>query len=94
MCFCPALAVTGGRNITASESLVFTANVAGGTGAEISYKWTVSQGEIVKGQGTPQIKVKTTPEMTGEITATVEIDGSRLCALCPRTDSETVSITK
>ena len=94
-CACPTISVTNGNsNIRASESAVFTARVEGGTGGDITYNWTVSQSEIVAGQGTSQIKVKTTREMTGEIRATLEIGGYGLCPECPRTAFLVTSIIK
>jgi len=92
-CVCPSLDVSGGGGVKPGGSVVFIANVSGGTANDITYNWTVSQGEIIKGQGTPQIKVKTTPEMTGTITATVELGGN-FCADCLRVDSETANIIK
>lgn len=94
ICLCPDLEIKGNKSVRASESTVFTANAEGGTAVEIAYKWTVSQGEIVRGQGTPQIKVKTTPEMTGTIEATIEIDSPLLCSNCPRTTTKTVEIIR
>ncbi len=88
-CYCPTLSVTGVEEITAGETAEFTANVSGGTSAEITYNWTVSQGEIVEGQGTPTIRVETTDEMTGTVEATVEIGGEGLCPDCTRTASAT-----
>jgi hypothetical protein len=94
-CVCPTtFSVTGKEKVRASESLIFTANVSGGTATSITYNWTVSQGEIVDGQGTSQIKVKTTREMTGVIQATVEIGGIGLCETCTRIESATVEINK
>jgi hypothetical protein len=91
---CPTLDVSGGGSVKAGKAVEFTANVSGGTAPDITYDWTVNQGEIVEGQGTPKIKVKTTSEMTGTITATVEIGSSGLCADCPRTASETAVIVE
>lgn len=93
-CTCPDFSITANETVRTSESLVFLAEVSGGTVTDITYNWTISQGEIVNGQGTPQIKVRTTQEMTGDITATVEIGGAGLCEQCPRTMSKTVTLTK
>jgi hypothetical protein len=93
-CVCPTLDVTGSGNFKAGETVEFTADVKGGTAPDITYKWTVTQGEIIEGQGTSKIKVKTTSEMTGTIEATVEIGSPELCADCPRTASETATIIK
>lgn len=93
ICICPTLSVSGGGVIKAGETVEFTANVSGGTAADITYNWTISQGEIIEGQGTSKITVKTTKETTGTITATVEIGGD-LCAVCLRTASESATIIK
>lgn len=92
-CICPSLSVSDSGNVKAGETLSFKANVIGGTATDITYDWKVSQGEIIEGQGTSEIKVKTSPGMTGTITATVEIGGD-LCADCRRTASETATIIK
>ena len=93
-CVCPTLDVTGGGNVKASETMSFRADVTGGNVTDITYHWTVSQGKIIEGQGTSEIKVKTTSEMTGVVTATVEIGGSGFCVTCLRTNSETATIIK
>jgi hypothetical protein len=92
-CVCPSLSVSGGGDVTAGETVNFEANVSYIDIKEIKYNWTVSQGEIIEGQGTPQIKVRTTKEMTGSIKATVEIGGI-LCDSCQRTAFETATIIK
>lgn len=93
-CVCPTLDVSGGGRISAGEIMTFTTSLAGGSGSDFIYTWTVSQGEIVAGQGTPEIKVKTTAETRGRITATVEIGGA-LCPSCPTlTGSETGEVIK
>lgn len=91
-CVCPTLDVTGpATTIAPGESMTFTANVSGGSGETVTYNWTVSAGTIIEGQGTPVIRVATTPEMAGSnVTATVEIGG--VCEECRKTDSETAPI--
>jgi hypothetical protein len=93
VCVCPTLDVTGPAGITApGETMTFTANVSGGSGEAVTYNWTVSAGTIIEGQGTPAIRVATTPEMAGgNVTATVTI--SNICADCTNnTASETAPI--
>jgi hypothetical protein len=92
-CACPTISVNGERNVKGGENVAFSAQVSGGTAAAINYSWTVSQGEIIAGQGTPEIIVKTLPGMTGSVKATVEISGE-LCADCARTASAITEITK
>jgi hypothetical protein len=81
-CTCPTLSVTGPTApADAGDTLIFTVNLAGGSQDNEVYNWTVSEGKIIVGQQTPQILVKTTPEMKGRtITATVEVSG--LCEVC------------
>ena len=93
-CVCPELFIRASERVRASESFVLSVKPPGGLTYETTYEWTVSQGEIVQGQGTSQIKVKTSREMTGEIAASVEINNPVLCAVCPKTASKTVPIIK
>ncbi len=92
-CVCPTLDVTGGGVVQPGESMFFTANVSGGTATDLSYNWTVSNGTISSGQGTPSITVDTTGLNNTNIQATVEVTGVGLCDDC-RTlrDSETGSV--
>jgi hypothetical protein len=65
--------------------MTFVANVSG---ADVTYNWTVSAGQIVSGQGTSSITVSTTSEMAGQnVTATVEIGGSAIDPECHCTTS-------
>lgn len=91
-CACPtSFDVVGGGVVNAGEPLNFTANVSGGTATSITYNWTVSNGRISSGQGTPSISVDTTGLEGQNVTATVEIGGD-LCDNCVKTKSETGSI--
>lgn len=85
---CPQIDVRGPSGIVApGETMTFTVNVTGFSSEKLVYKWTISTGEIVNGQGTPTITVKTSREFGGTTpTATVEISG--LPKGCPATDSE------
>ncbi len=93
VCTCPELSVTGPTEVTQSGStMTFTANATGGSQQSVTYNWTVSQGEIVSGQGTPVITVQTTPAMAGQnVTATVTIGGD-LCPTCVTTAQTTAGI--
>ncbi len=93
-CVCPTLEITSDETLNAGETVTFTAKVSGGSDTSgLTYKWTVSQGEIIAGQGTEKITLKTTKEMSGTIEATVEISAPGLCSVCSLlTESETVTI--
>jgi hypothetical protein len=81
-CECPSISISSPTApADAGDTLIFTVNLAGGSQDNEVYNWTVSEGKIIVGQQTPQILVKTTPEMKGRtITATVEVSG--LCEVC------------
>ncbi len=93
-CVCPTLSVTGPAGVTApGETMTFTANVAGGTSETITYEWTVDNGTIIEGQGTPVIRVATTADLAGQnVTATVTISGTGLCEQCEKARSETAAV--
>lgn len=92
-CACPTLSVTGPSSVVMpGDTMTFTANVSGGTAENITYNWSVSAGTIESGQGTPSITVSTAGLQDTNVTATVEIGGTGLCAECPRTQSETGSV--
>ncbi|MEO8648339.1 MAG: hypothetical protein ABI539_04155, partial [Acidobacteriota bacterium] len=90
-CECPSLTVTGPAGITnPGETMTFTANVSGGSQQSITYNWSVSDGTIESGQGTPSITVRAPlNENGGNITATVDLGGLDTGCDCPRTQSET-----
>lgn len=93
-CTCPTISVSGPSDVAQpGDTMTFTANVNGGSQSSVTYNWTVSQGEIVRGQGTPVITVQTTSGMAGaNVTATVEV--GNLCVACTdRTASATAGIS-
>jgi hypothetical protein len=94
-CICPTLDVSGGGVVESGQPMSFTANLNGGSGTDYTYNWNVSAGTISSGQGTPSITVDTTGLANNtNITATVDVGGSGLCATCPSLNgSETGSIT-
>ena len=89
-CVCPTVTVGGGGQVEAGTPMTFTANVSGGSSADVTYDWSVSNGTITSGQGTPSISVDTAGLPNGtNIEARVNIGGSGLCAECRPTASET-----
>lgn len=93
VCVCPTVSLSGPvGSVIAGETFTVTANVSGGSSDDNpTYNWTVSNGTITGGQGTPSITVATTPEMADStVTATLEIGG--VCTDCQRTFSETIAI--
>lgn len=68
-----SISVIGPAGVTlGGEPLTFTANISGEIPYEFSYLWSVSEGEIISGQGTPAISVRT-PKEGGSVTATLTL---------------------
>ena len=82
---CPVISVSGPAGIVMpNEPANYTVNLdAAGNGLKLEYVWSVSSGEIIAGQGTPNITVK---QPDGSLTVTVEIKG--LPDNCPNSASE------
>ena len=89
---CPSIEVIGPDSITEpGETISFSLYRFPKNLENLNYKWTVSAGVIIKGQGKPWITVQTTCEMDGEnVRATVEIGG--LAKDCPNTRSESAPV--
>ena len=81
---CSSLSVIGPAGVTdAGGKMIF--RVEGGK-ADSKYFWSLDQGTIIEGQGTPIITVVTDSTVAGSnVTATVTIDG--LDPVCPKTAS-------
>lgn len=73
---CPHVQVICPQNVVLDQPLTFTSNVAGGTnvGTPI-YNWTISDGTIIEGQGTPTIKVDITGLAGQTVKATLSMGG-------------------
>jgi len=73
---CPQIAVTCPDEIEKGNKIGFTAVVVIGTPAiETTYKWTLTDGTILEGQGTSAITVDASKAKGKTITATVEVGG-------------------
>lgn len=84
---CPTIEVNGPVGIIGRwEPFKFAVNVKGKIKGEIKYRWVVSKGQIIEGQGTPEITV-VDPNGADSLTASVELLG--LPEGCARTASET-----
>jgi hypothetical protein len=73
---CPKVSVeTSFISVIDGYPMIFTAKVAGMGKRKLRYRWTLSNGEILEGQGTPEIKVDTLGYQGEAIKATVRIYG-------------------
>jgi hypothetical protein len=89
-CSCPTISGTGPSGATyPGDTMTFTANVSGGSQSSVTYNWSVSNGSITEGQGTPVIRVSTAGLSNTNITATVDVGGTDPSCTCVHTQSET-----
>lgn len=73
---CPNVLITCPDRVVANQPLTFSATATGGSGNITSvYKWIVSGGDIIEGQGTKSIKVDTTGLGGQTIKATFSVEG-------------------
>lgn len=90
---CPEITVVGPAGLTlAGDVMVFSADIKVlDTSAAVTYEWKVTAGVIADGQGTNQIRVRTTAENAGsKVTATVSVKG--LAGNCSTIASEEASV--
>ena len=80
---CPSISTACPDTVEAGTLLIFN---AGGTSLpNLTYKWTLNEGTITGGQGTPSITVDTNKLEGRMVMATVEIGG--IDPACPKTSS-------
>jgi len=91
ICSCPTVSISGPTGVTApGDTMTFVVSVSG---QDVTYNWTVSNGQIQSGQGTSSIVVSTTREMAGSnVTATVELGGLQSGCGCTTTYNETAPV--
>ena len=73
---CPTVYVSCPDNFEFDKPMTFTAPVSGvEQSVKLNYRWEVSAGKIIEGQGTSSIKVMMTNQDGTAITTTVEVEG-------------------
>ena len=74
---CPTISINCPTDIKELGTPVkFSVNISGGVpNLKLKYNWQVSAGNIISGQGTPEITVDTIGTEGRHITATIELDG-------------------
>lgn len=89
---CPTISISCPTDIPIPGTPVtFSVNISGGDpNFNPKYKWQVSAGEIIGGQGTPIISVDITGTQGQTVTATVDVEG--LPPECDRTESCSFSL--
>ena len=86
---CPNVTISCPDQILSGQPITFRANVSGGS-AQVNpiYDWTVTEGRIIDGQGTPTITVDTAGQGGQGVTATLHLrvtglDCSASCSILP-----------
>ena len=79
---CPHIFVSCPDNAESKAAITFEATVSGGpAGMKPTYKWSLSAGKIISGQGTPKIAVDVSGLSIDAVTATVSVGGAhQFCA--------------
>ena len=73
---CPTVTVSCPDSATETAPVTFTANVSGGASTVTpAYNWTITNGRIISGQGTPTITVDTAGLAGQTIRATLDVGG-------------------
>lgn len=89
---CPEVVLTGPSSgiFLRGAQVIYTATV-GGVTSDLNFKWTLSDGVISEGQGTPVIKFPAADDLNGkEIKVKLEIDG--LSADCKKSYTDALMI--
>ncbi len=91
---CPMISVDSSKLIASPQEIIrFTADVSGGSFDGLEFSWTLSAGEIVAGQGTPEISVKVpASNHNSKVTATLEVKGIKPESGCPTTSDRSIKI--
>lgn len=80
-CECPLTSISIAKESVKSGDLVtINANSSGGSQTSIEFRWMVSDGKIIEGQGTPVIQLDTKDAKSKEIRVELELIG--ICADC------------
>lgn len=90
---CPSISVTGPAGIVGEdENIVWVGGIKGKVPPTLRLKWSISDGEILEGQGTLEIKSSNTARIWngGNVTATLTVEG--LPSECPNAASEIYSV--
>jgi len=79
-CVCANIEIHGPARATVDDRILrFSAGVSGGSGDIVTYRWQVSAGKIISGQGTPTIRVSLTNSRIKKVTATIDVKGASGC---------------
>lgn len=93
-CYCPSIDIwTPSAFVRVGSSFILSTDVRGLENQRITYQWSISEGEIIAGQNTPRILIKTVSGMkNNELKATLKIGGTDPACNCPTTASKNISV--
>jgi hypothetical protein len=88
---CPTIHVSGPAGIPKPGELIpYIVQLTGNVPENVGFRWSVSSGKVIEGQGTDKVKIDADWMSGVSVTATVEVLG--LPAGCPNTSSETMAV--
>lgn len=91
---CPELKLSGPKKTDLSGDFIVKVSLAGGSYYRASYAWSVTNGELIAGNGTEHVRVRSFADLMGPGSVlTVKIGGLDQYGLCPSTESILISKT-
>jgi hypothetical protein len=95
VCCCPTIKLVGLPSVHAGTKTIrfFLWMTAAPSLAQTKFKWTVSNGKVISGQGTKDVTVELNRGEVSEVKATVEAELTTWCS-CPTSDSYTTKIIR
>jgi len=90
-CICSEISIDARHLKVSTTGRLFVANLTGPKRTGLTYQWTVSNGEIVSGQGSSAIRASRPSEGASPVTVTVEVSGLDPACNCPTTAERTFS---
>ena len=90
-CICSEIRIEALHYKIRTTGRLFAASLSGPKPKGLTYNWTVSNGEIISGQGSSSIRASQPSDDAGPVTVTVEVGGIDPACGCPITATRTFS---
>jgi hypothetical protein len=90
-CICSEIRIEALHYKIRTTGRLFAASLSGPKPKGLTYQWTVSNGEIISGQGSSSIRASQPSDDAGPVTVTVEVSGFDPACGCPISATRTFS---
>lgn len=90
-CICSEIRIEALHYKIRTTGRLFAASLSGPKPKGLTYNWTVSNGEIISGQGSSSIRASQPSDDAGPVTVTVEVGGFDPACGCPISATRTFS---